>query len=49
MSWTEHSIARLANLRMWEAYHRESAARAEVSDYLHGRRTPLVAHQTQEA
>ena len=42
-------IARLANLRMWEAYHREEAARAEASDYYHGRRQTLTAYSTAEA
>jgi hypothetical protein len=42
-------IARLANLRMWEAYHREEAARAEASDYYHGRRQVLTPFQTPEA
>lgn len=42
-------IARLANLRMWEAYHREEKARAEASDYYHGRRQVLKAWQPAEA
>lgn len=35
-------IARLANLRMWEAYKQEMAAKEEASDYYHGRRQTLV-------
>lgn len=35
-------IARLANLRMWEAYKQEQAAKEEASDYYHGRRQTLV-------
>lgn len=42
-------VARLANLRMWEAYHREAAARAEASDFYHGRRQPLVTYPAQDA
>jgi hypothetical protein len=42
-------IARLANLRMWEAYKREESARAEASDFYHGRLQPLVAFQQKEA
>jgi hypothetical protein len=38
-------IARLANLRMWEAYKREQAAREEASDFYHGRRQTLVPFQ----
>lgn len=38
-------IARLANLRMWEAYHREEKARAEAQDYYHGRRQVLKAFE----
>lgn len=41
-------IARLANLRMWEAYHREEQARAEAQDY-HGRRQTLVTYPAQDA
>ncbi len=37
-------IARLANLRMWEAYRREEDARAEASDYYHGRRMVLTPY-----
>jgi hypothetical protein len=39
-------IARLANLRMWEAYKREQAAREEASDFYHGRRQTLVPFQS---
>lgn len=42
-------IARLANLRMWEAYKREEDARAEASDYYHGRRQVLTPWQPKEA
>ena len=42
-------IARLANLRMWEAYRREEAAKLEASDFYHGRRQPLVAFQAAPA
>lgn len=35
-------IARLANLRMWEAYKQEMAAKEEALDYYHGRRQTLV-------
>jgi len=38
-------IARLANLRMWEAYKREQSAREEASDFYHGRRQTLVPFQ----
>lgn len=41
-------IARLANLRMWESYSREQAARREAEDYYHGRRQTLVAYQAKE-
>lgn len=42
-------IARLANLRMWEAYKREEEAKKEASDYYHGRRQVLTPYQPQEA
>lgn len=38
-------VARLANLRMWEAYKREDEARREALDYYHGRRQPLTPYQ----
>lgn len=38
-------IARLANLRMWEAYHRRDQAQQEASDYYHGRRQTLAQTQ----
>lgn len=42
-------IARLANLRMWEAYKREEDAKREASDYYHGRRQVLTPHRATEA
>ena len=42
-------IARLANLRMWEAYKREDDARREASDFYHGRRQVLTPYQAREA
>lgn len=42
-------IARLANLRMWESYHREEAAKREASDFYHGRRQVLTPYQAKEA
>jgi len=42
-------ISRLANLRMWEAYKREEAARAEASDFYHGRRQTLKSYSATEA
>jgi hypothetical protein len=42
-------IARLANLRMWDAYHREETARAEAQDYYHGRRQVLTPYHPPEA
>lgn len=42
-------IARLANLRMWEAYKREEDAKREASDYYHGRRQVLTPKQPEAA
>lgn len=42
-------IARLANLRMWDAYHGEEQARKEASDYYHGRRQVLTPYQSEAA
>lgn len=40
-------IARLANLRMWEAYHRQNKAEQEAMDYYHGRRQTRVPYAPQ--